>query len=372
MKILRTYRYRFYPDAVEAVQVARTFGCRRFIFNWALDRRQKCYAAGEPSNYNKDSAALTSLKKDPERKWLKEVSSVALQQALKDLDDAYQNFFSKKSAFPRFKRKEGWQSFRLMKNAFTYSPGKLQLAKMGKPLNVVWTRPFKGVPSQVTVSRDSAGRYFVSLLVEEDVKSFVANGKCEGIDLGLSTFATFSSARPSVAPSRFLKTLLERVRRLSRALSRKHKASKNRAKARKRLARLHARIADCRNDFLHKLSTTLVRENQALFVESLKVVNLMKNSRLARAIGDAAWGEFLRQLEYKCEWYGRYLWQAPSNFPSSKRCSACGFKLKVLPLSVRKWTCPECGVMHDRDKNAASNLLNEGLLVFSTAGHAGI
>jgi putative transposase len=259
-----------------------------------------------------------------------------------------------------------------MKNGFTFAAGRLQLAKMKAPLDVKWSRQLPGHPSQVTVSKDAAGRYFVSLLVEEDVAPLPRSSRGEAIDLGLSTFATFSSDRPSVAPPRFLKTLLDRVRRLSRSLSRKQKGSKNRAKARRRLARMHARIADCRNDFLHKLSTTLVRENQALYVESLKVVNMMKNSRLARAIGDAAWGEFLRQLEYKCEWYARYLWQAPVMFPSSKRCSACGFKLKKLPLSVREWTCPDCGTIHDRDKNAASNLELEGKLAFSTAGHAGI
>ena len=367
MKIKRAYKFRFYPDSEEATMLSRTFGCRRFIFNWGLERRQKSYAEGNPSNYNKDAAALSLLKKDPEKQWLKEVSSVALQQALKDLDKAYEAFFAKRAKFPQFKRKEGKQSFRLMQNGFTYSLGRLQLAKMSRPLKVVWSRPFKGEPSQVTVSRDTAGHYFVSLLVEEEAKPLPPSSRGEAIDLGLSTFATFSSDRPAVAPPRFLKTLLDRVRRLSR----KKKGSKNRAKARARLARLHARIADCRNDFLHKLSTTLVRENQALYVESLKVANLMKNSRLARAIGDAAWGEFLRQLEYKCAWYGRYIWQAPPMFPSSKRCSACGFKLKTLPLSVREWTCPECGTIHDRDKNAALNLEMEGTLALRTAGHAG-
>ena len=324
----------------------------------------------QPTPYQDDSSALTLLKKEPAYAWLNDVSSVALQQEVRHLDSAFKNLFSGRSRFPRFKRKQAAQSFSLMRNAFTFHDGKLTLAKMKDPLDVRWSRELPGAPSSVTVSRDAAGRHFVSLLCKVEVSELPKSDKATAFDLGLSSFLTFADDRPPVAPPKLLAKLLHRVRRLSRALSRKTKGSKNRSKARERLAGLHARIRDRRSDFLHKLSTGLIRENQAASAETLSIRGMMK-SRLARSIGDAAWGELLRQLAYKASWYGRTFWQAPRSLASSKTCKDCGFKLKALALSTRSWVCADCGSMHDRDKNAARNILAAGIRATSTAGRAG-
>ena len=370
MHVKRAYRFRFYPTPAQESVLSQHFGCVRFVSNHMLARRQQRYRDKQPTSYKDDSSALTLLKKDPAYAWLNDVSSVALQQALRHLDSAFRNFFSGRARFPRFKRKRAAQSFSLMRNAFTLRNGKLTLAKMKEPLDVRWSRQLPCAPSSVTMSRDTAGRYFVSLLCEVEVSELPKSDKATAFDLGLSSFLTFADDRPPVAPQKFLAKLLHRVRQLSRELSRKTKGSKNRAKARERLARLHARISDMRRDFLHKLSTGLIRENQAVFAETLSIKGMMK-SWLARSIGDAAWGELLRQLAYKAKWYGRTFWQAPRTLASSKTCSDCGFKLKVLALSTRSWICPDCGSVHDRDKNAARNVLAAGIRAISTAGRAG-
>ena len=349
--------------------MAQHFGCVRFVYNYMLARRQQRHQDGQRSSYGDDAAALTLLKRAPGYEWLRDVSIVALQASLQHLDTAYRNFFARRTKFPRFKRKHAAQSYSLMRNGFTLREGQLTLAKMKEPLDVRWSRALPGVPSSVTVSRDPAGRYFVSLLCEEDIAAHRLTDKVVAGDLGLSTFLTFADQRPSIEPPKFLAEMLHRVRRLSQALSRKAKGSKNRDKARRRLARLHARVADARKDFLHKLSTQLIRENQAVFMEDLCIKGLMRTN-LARSIGDAAWGELLRQLAYKAKWYGRTYWQADRYFASSRTCHACGFKLRALPLSVREWTCPECGEILDRDKNAAKNILAAGLIATATAGRA--
>ncbi|MCX4170805.1 MULTISPECIES: RNA-guided endonuclease TnpB family protein [Paraburkholderia] len=370
MPVKRAFRFRFYPTVAQEQQLAQHFGCVRFVYNHMLARRQQRHKDGLKSSYADDAAALTALKQTPGCVWLRDVSIVALQASLRHLDTAYQNFFARRAKFPRFKRKQAAQSYSLMRNGFTLRDGKLTLAKMNQPLDVRWSRALPGVPSSLTVSCDAAGRYFVSLLCDDDVAVHAASDKVVAADLGLTTFLTFSDDRAAVRSPKLLAELLHRVRRLSRELSRKQKGSKNRDKARRRLARLHARIADARKDFLHKLSTRLIRENQAVFMEDLCIKGMMR-SNLARSIGDAAWGELLRQLAYKAAWYGRTYWQADRFFASSKTCHACGFKLASLALRTREWTCPECGEVHDRDKNAARNLLAAGLLATRTAGRAG-
>ncbi|NYH18849.1 RNA-guided endonuclease TnpB family protein [Paraburkholderia bryophila] len=369
MPVKRAFRFRFYPTAAQEQLFAQHFGCVRFVYNHVLARRQQRYKDGLKSNYGDDAAALTALKRSLEFVWLRDVSIVALQTSLRHLDTAYRNFIARRAGFPRFKRKQAAQSYSLMRNGFILRDGKLTLAKMKAPLDVRWSRGLPGAPSSLTVSRDAAGRYFVSLLCEDDVAPHSATDNVVGADLGLTTFLTFSDDRAPVQPPKFLAELLHRVRRLSRVLSRRQTGAKNRNKARQRLARLHARIADTRKDFLHKLSTQLIRENQAVFMKDLCIKGMMR-SNLARSIGDAAWGELLRQLAYKAAWYGRTFWQAARFFASSKTCHACGFKLASLPLSTREWTCPECGEIHDRDKNAARNLLAAGLLATRTAGRA--
>ncbi|MFN3200976.1 MAG: IS200/IS605 family element RNA-guided endonuclease TnpB [Bradymonadia bacterium] len=365
MDIKRAYRFRFYPSKEQAKQLAQTFGCVRFVYNWALKMRSDAWKHHQESiSYGQSSAALTALKKTPEHAWLKDVSSVPLQQTLRHLTIAFGNFFAKRGRYPRFKRKHGPQSAEYTPSAFKWDGQTLKLAKMRRPLDVRWSRqvPKGARVTTVTVSRDSAGRYFVSMLVDDVVSPLHRVKGQVGIDLGLTHFATLSTGE-KVDPANVLRKHERKLARLQRQLARKKKGSRNRAKARTEVARLHARIADIRKDFLHQLSTRLVRENQVIAVESLSVSNMLRNHCLAKSIADASWSEFLRQLHYKCLWYGRTLVAIDRWFPSSKRCSECGYTHKKMLLSVRSWQCPECGVTHDRDINASRNVLAAGLAV---------
>jgi putative transposase len=297
-----------------------------------------------------------------ETAWLGEVSSVPLQQSLRHLDRAFVNFFEGRSKFPKFKKKHDSQAATYTASAFAWKDGHLTLAKMQEPLAIRWSRPLPdgAMPSTVTVTRDPAGRYFVSLLVEEEMAPLPPTPATVGVDLGLFDVVTLSTGEKT-GNERFFRKEEQRLARLQRRHARKRKGSKNREKARRKVAKLHARIADRRKDFQHKLTTRLIRENQTICVESLAVKNLMQNEHLAKAIADVGWGELLRQLEYKVGWYGRTLIKIDRWYPSSKTCSACGFVLETLELDERVWTCPVCGVQHDRDINAAQNILAEGL-----------
>lgn len=363
MEIKRAYRFRFYPTPEQEQVLARTFGCARFAYNHMLRLRTDAWFNEQKRvGYHETSAALTLLKKQPEYAWLNEVSSVPVQQALRHLQTAFANFFARRAKYPAVKRKDGKQSANYTSSAFKWDGKSLKLAKMAEPLNVRWSRtiPKAAKITTVTVSKDSAGRYFVSLLCDDSVSPKPAAAGQVGIDLGLAHFAVLSTGEKVAAP----KTLRQneaRLAKLQRRLAKKQKGSANRIKARIKVARLHARIAGTRRDFLHKLSTRLVNENQVIAVETLAVSNMQKNHCLAKPISDASWSEFVRQLEYKAYWYGRTLVGIDRFYPSSKRCSYCGYTVSKLPLSVREWTCPECGVAHDRDINAARNVLTAGL-----------
>ncbi len=372
-QIPRAYRYRFYPTAEQKSLLLRTLGCTRFVYNWALALRTgqyKRFKAGEAEQkptFKWASAELTKLKKLPEYKWLNEVLSVSLQQSLRHLEAAFQKFWNPKlrAQYPSFKKKGSGGSAVFTRSAFRYNPGRreLTLAKMGSPLKVRWSRGFKGDPSSVTVSLDAAGRWHISILVKEEVQSLTPSIEAVGIDVGITHFATLSTGEKIENP-RHLKRSLRKLRKSQRALCRKKKGSSNRNKARLLVARLHAKVADARRDFQHKLTTRLVRENQAICIESLNVSGMLKNRKLARSIADASWSEFFRQLAYKAKWYGRQLVAVDRFFPSSKTCSECGVVLKKLPLSERSWTCM-CGVKHDRDLNAAKNIRTAGLAVLA-------
>uniref|UniRef100_UPI00093F0B23 RNA-guided endonuclease InsQ/TnpB family protein n=1 Tax=Streptomyces kebangsaanensis TaxID=864058 RepID=UPI00093F0B23 len=269
---------------------------------------------------------------------------------------------AKRAEYPRFKsRKKSRQSAEYTRSAFNWRDGRLTLAKMAEPLDIRWSRPLpEGVePTTVTVSRDAAGRWFVSLLCEDTIASAPAPDAAVGIDAGITSLVTLSTGE-KVANPKYERRDRARLAKAQRELSRKAKGSNNRAKARRRVARVHARIADRRRDFLHKLTTRLVRENQTVVIEDLTVRNLLRNGRLARAISDASWAELRSMLEYKCAWYGRELVVIDRWFPSSKLCGACGAVRETLPLNVREWTCA-CGATHDRDVNAARNILAAGL-----------
>ena len=365
MDIKRAYRFRFYPTPEQELILARTFGCARFAYNYMLRLRTDAWIQRqERIGYHETSAALTALKKQPEYAWLNEVSSVPVQQALRHLQTAFNNFFAKRARYPQFKRKDGPQAAEYTTSAFKWDGRSLKLAKMSEPLAVRWSRqiPKAAKVTTVTVSKDAAGRYFVSLLCDDVVaKKPAVDGKI-GIDLGLTHFAILSTGEKIVAPTTFRKNEAK-LAKLQRRLAKKTKGSNRRRKAKLKVAKLHAKIADSRRDFLHKLSTRLINENQVIAVESLSVSNMQKNRCLSKSIADASWSEFLRQLEYKAKWYGRELVGIDKWYPSSKRCSDCGYTMPKMPLNVRQWTCPECGSIHDRDVNAARNVLAAGLAV---------
>lgn len=365
MDIKRAYRFRFYPTPEQEVILAQTFGCARFAYNYMLRMRTDAwYNQQKRVGYHETSAALTLLKKQPELAWLNAVSSVPVQQALRHLQTAFANFFAKRTAYPTFRRKDGKQSAEYTSSAFKWDGTTLKLAKMADPLNIVWSRliPKAAKLTTVTVSKDTAGRYFVSLLCDDAVQyPPEVTGKV-GIDLGLTHFAILSSGEKIAAPNTF-RQHESRLAKLQRRLAKKTKGSKNRAKAKLKVAKAHAKIADCRKDFLHKLSTRLINENQVIAVETLAVKNRVKNRSVSKSISDAGWAEFVRQLEYKAAWSGRELIGIDRWYPSSKRCNACGYVAPKLPLPIRTWVCPECKATHDRDINAARNILAAGLAV---------
>jgi len=362
-QVKRAFKYRFYPTDEQAAELSRTFGCVRLVYNKALEERTRAwYGEQRRVSYVQSSAALTEWKKTEELAFLAEVSSVPLQQALRHLQTAFGNFFAKRAKYPRYKsRKKSRASAEYTRSAFKWRDGQLTLAKMAEPLDIRWSRPLpEGTePTTVTVSRDSAGRWFVSILVEEKIAPLAPVEQSVGVDAGITSLVTLSTGE-KVANPKHERRDRARLAKAQRELSRKAKGSANREKTRRKVARIHARIADRRRDFLHKLTTRLVRENQTVVIEDLTVRNLLKNHSLARAISDASWTELRSMLEYKCAWYGRELVVIDRFFPSSKLCGACGTVAAKMPLNVREWTC-ECGTVHDRDVNAARNILAAGL-----------
>ncbi len=371
MKQKRAYKYRFYPTDEQKHLLARTFGCARYVYNWGLRLKTDAYYKEQRRLYYKDlSSMLTDLKKQESHAWLNEVSCVPTQQALRHLDKAFINFFEGRGEYPTFKKRRNLQSAEYTTSAFVWRGGKITLAKMNDPLDITWSRslPDDAVPSSVTVTRDCADRYFVSILVEEDIPHLPPSDDSIGADLGLKSFVVLSDGEV-VGNPKFFTSDEKKLAKAQRRHAKKKRGSKNRRKARLKVARLHARIADRRRDFQHKLSTRLIRENQTICVESLQVKNMVKNSRLSKAISDVGWSEFVSQLEYKAQWYGRTLVKIDKWYPSSKRCFDCGHLLDSLTLDVREWLCPECGSHHDRDLNAAKNILAAGLAV-SACGEA--
>ena len=371
MKQIRGFKYRFYPTSAQRLELAQTFGCTRFVYNWALALRTNSYYQNNVSlTYTDTSKALTKLKKDPEKPWLKQVSAVPLQQGLRHLNAAFINFFAGRNKYPRFKKKANRQSAHYAPNAFKWADGKLTLAKMPQPLKIRWSRYFEGQPRQVIISKDPSNRYFVSFLVEEELKQWERTEGKIGVDLGVQDVLVTSTGFASGNP-KYGKKYQARLKTLQRRLAKKKKGSNNRYKARLKVAKLHAKIADCRKDFLHKLTTQLVSENQAIYTETLAVKNMMANRKLAKAIADCGWGEALRQFQYKCKWHDRELGAIDRWFPSSKRCNPCGHILDKLPLDLREWICPSCQSRNPRDKNAALNILAVGQTVTACGSGTG-
>ncbi len=403
MEIKRAYRYRFYPTEGQARELARTFGSARFVYNHFLRLRTDAWFNEQKRlNYNDTSSLLTRLKRDPEFAWLSEVSSVPVQQSLRHLQTAFGNFFSRRAAYPTFHSRRGPQSITYVATGFSFDQDtrRLTLAKMDSPLDIRWSRtiPKKARATSAIVSKDTAGRYFISILCDDEVSRLTPSDKSIGIDMGLNHFLITSDGEKVAAPNLYRKHE-KKLGRIQRRQARKMEIaklaagipkgkaipkgtkilkSKNWLKDQLRINRVHARIADARRDFQHKLSTRLIRENQTISLETLAVKNMSRSAKgtedkpgrkvkqksgLNKSILDASWSEFIRQLEYKAFWYGRTIIGIDRWYPSSKRCSSCGYVLKDLSLKTRSWSCPECGVHHDRDINAARNILAAGLAV---------
>ncbi|MFD5565387.1 RNA-guided endonuclease InsQ/TnpB family protein [Kitasatospora griseola] len=361
--VKRAFRFRFYPTDAQAAELLRTFGCVRLVYNRALAARSEAWTAhGERLGYGATSAMLTAWKRTEELSFLTEVSSVPLQQALRHLQSAFTNFWQRRANHPRFKsKKRSRDSAEYTRSAFRYRDGRLTLAKMAGPLDIAWSRPLPegAAPSTVTVSRDAADRWFVSMLCDDpSVRPLPAVDTAVGLDLGVTSLVTLSTGEKIPNPGHE-RGARKRLARAQRALARKAQGSANREKARRKVARIHAQIADRRRDHLHKLTTRLVRENQTVVIEDLTVRSLLRNRKLSRAVADCAWSELRAMLVYKCAWYGRELITVDRWFPSSRLCGGCETVRASLPLNVRDWTC-DCGAVHDRDVNAARNILAAG------------
>ena len=364
------YNFRVYPTPGQQIELARAFGCARVVFNDGLRLRQRAREQGLPyvSDAELSRLLITEAKQTPERAWLGEVSAVVLQQALADLNTAYRNFFAsatgkrkgRRVAPPRFRsRKDNRQAIRFTRNSRfkVLDNGRLRLPKIGD-LAVRWSRSLPSDPSSVAIVKDTAGRYFASFVVTAEQDATLPAVEPEvGIDLGLTHFAVLSDGTKVAAP-KFLRRAARKLKRLQQDLSRKQKGSNNRRKAVVKVARAHARVADTRRDWQHKLSTTIIRDSQAVYVEDLAVAGLGR-TRLAKSVHDAGWASFTTMLKYKAARYGRAFGRVDRFFPSTRMCSQCGRINEKMALNIRAWDCP-CGAAHDRDVNAAINILAAG------------
>jgi len=361
--------YRFYPTPEQAQHLNRTFGCVRFVSNYALRARTDAWRAGGRMGYPETDRALTALKATPEHAWLNEVSSVCLQQALRDLQTAFVNFFEKRARYPTYKRRQARQSANYSERGFSFDPETrtLKLAKIGR-IKVKWSRKEIPKPSSIRVIRTASGKYFVSLVVDTESKPLPKTSKAIGIDFGVARLATLSNGERIANPKHGAQHA-KRLAYYQKCLARKQKGSNRRAKAKRRVAIAHEKIANSRGDSLHKLCTDLVSRFDVICVEDLNLRGMVKNHSLARALSDASIGTAIRMLEEKAARYGKRVVKIDRFFPSSKLCSCCGQVVESLPLDIREWTCT-CGAHHDRDENAAKNILAAGQAV--TAHGAGV
>jgi putative transposase len=373
------YKCRVYPIPEQASALNRTFGCVRVVWNRTLAWRQARYRDGQAStSYAQASAYLTAMKATEELVWLSEVSSVPLQQVLRHQQAAFIGFFAGRASYPRYKSRSGRQCAEYTRSGFQYREGRLFLAKMSTPLAFAWSwpdiEPASLDPSTVTVSRDPCGRWYVSFAVEvPEPAPLPAADAMVGVDLGIKDFAVTSDGE-AIRNPRCLAKRERALARYQRRLARCQQGSANRAKARAKVARAHRRVRAWRADFLHRTSARLVRDHDVIVIEDLAVENMVRNHSLAKAISDCGWGEFRRQLQYKAARAGRQLIVIGRFYPSSKTCSGCGHLLAELSLSTRAWQCPSCGTRHDRDVNAAKNILAAGLAVTACGAdvrHAG-
>lgn len=358
---MKAFKYRFYPTEEQTELLTNSFGCSRFVWNHILHWRSKEYSENNNSiNSTKASSKLTTIKQ--EFTFLQSVSAVALQQSLINQDTAFKNFYSKRSSYPKFKRRDSNQSIRLVNTAFRYKNGQLFIAKSKEPLLIKWDRKLKGIPSSITISKNRAGQYHVSILTNDIPDKLPSIDKTIGLDWGLTDFITTSDG-DKYKPLSTTKKYQESLAIKQRKMAKKKLGSNNRNKARIRVAKQHLKISNTRKDYLHKLSTKLINENQVISIETLDINGMMKNKFLAKSIADSGWNMFSVMLKYKAEWYGRELNQVPQYYPSSQICNICGTRSGKKPLDIRVWRCNSCNSVLDRDINAARNIDTVGRMV---------
>jgi putative transposase len=354
-----TYKFRLKPTKEQEILLNKHFGSVRWSYNYFLNQRKEEYLNNKKSiTYNNQSKVLTQLKTQEETDWLKEVNSQSLQYSLKCLDQAYQNFFNKRTQFPKFKSRKSRNSFtcpQFVRN----DRNKIIIPKFQEGIRMVMEREIKGKIKKATISKTPTGKYFVSILTEKEHTPSVKTNQSVGIDLGIKDFLVLSNGT-KIKNHRFLKHYERLLTKNQKHLSRKTKGSKRYEKQRIKVAKIHEKITNSRMDLIHKITLNLVNQFDTIYLEDLNVKGMMKNHKLAKAIGDVSWGKFIDVLTYKAEWNDKEIIHIDRFFPSSKTCSKCGWINNSLTLKDRTWTCKECGEVLDRDVNAAINILNEG------------
>ena len=363
--MIKSYRYILKPNEKQKIFFEKSFGCARFVYNWALSKRIEAYQTKKKKLSCVDLCKmLTSLKKEEDKLWLNEVSMECLQQSIRNMDSAFTRFFREKKGFPKFKsKKDVRKSYKAINGVrIDFETNRIKLPKIGW-VKFYKNRTFEGNIGTVTVSKNATGKYFVSVLVDDGIekplKPNIEYNTSVGIDVGIKDFAVLSNGYVYTNP-KYLEKAETRLKVLQRRFSKKKKGSNRREKARLKLAKAYEKVANCRTNFIHQVTSRIVRENQTIIIEDLNVSGMMKNHNLAKHISSASWSEFFRQLQYKCEWYGKNLIKIGRFEPISKMCT-CGYVNKELKLSQREWTCPNCGQHNDRDLLAAINIKRFGL-----------
>ena len=363
-EIHRSYKFRIYPTKEQETLMSKHFGCSRFVFNHFLNVRKEQYLNDKTSlNYYDNANSLTQLKKEEDTEWLKEVNSQSLQSAIRNLDTAYKNFFNKQNQFPKFKSKYNKQSFKIPQNVFI-EEDTLVIPKFKSGIKVKVHREIKGKILFATISKNTTGKYYVSVTCEENHKPYSKTKTSVGIDVGIKDFAILSDGKvyENIKP---LKSKLKKLKYNQTQLSKKVKGSESRNKQKQKLGVIYENITNIRTDYLHKISTEIVKNHDIIVVEDLNVKGMMKNHKLAQAISDVSWGSFYTMLEYKSKWNDKEYVKIDRWFPSSKTCSSCGWIKQDLELKHREWTCDGCNETHDRDFNASKNILKQGLNIIN-------
>ena len=368
MKIIhKSYKFRIEPTSEQIVLLSKHFGACRFVFNKFLHERKEKYLNEKTSlNYYDNARTLTDLKKEEDFDWLKEINSQSLQSAIRNLDSAYKNFFNKQNKFPRFKSKYDKQSFKIPQNALI-NEGKLVIPKFKEGIKVNLHREIEGEILFATITKSTTGKYYVSITCEVNYKPFDKTGSKVGIDTGIKDLAILSDGK-TYENIKVLKSKLKKLKYQQRQLSKKQKGSNSRQKQKIKLSLTHEKITNIRKDYLHKISTEIVKNQDIISVEDLSVKNMMKNHKLAQSLSDVSLGMFYTMLEYKSKWNDKSFVKIDRFFPSSKTCSNCGWVYQDLNLSIREWTCSSCNIHHDRDLNAAKNILKQGINILSGYG----